>query len=96
MVASLSIAQRRMVVIARGLAQHARMVVLDEPTASLSDEEIAHLFAVIRRLRAEGVGIVYVSHRLDEIFTLTERVVVMRNARVVGRRGRPATSTAGR
>ena len=61
----------------------ARMVVLDEPTASLSDEEIAHLYAVIRRLRSEGVGIVYVSHRLDEIFTLTERVVVMRNARVV-------------
>ena len=82
-VGSLSIAQRRMVVIARGLAQRARMVVLDEPTASLSDEEIAHLFAVIRRLRSEGVGIVYVSHRLDEIFTLTERVVVMRNARVV-------------
>ena len=82
-VASLSIAHRRMVVIARGLAQRARMVVLDEPTASLSDEEIAHLFAVIRRLRSEGVGIVYVSHRLDEIFTLTERVVVMRNARVV-------------
>ena len=82
-VASLSIAHRRMVVIARGLAQRARMVVLDEPTASLSDEEIAHLFSVIRRLRSEGVGIVYVSHRLDEIFTLTERVVVMRNARVV-------------
>ena len=48
-----------------------RMVVLDEPTVLLSDEEIAHLFSVIRRLRSEGVGIVYVSHRLDEIFTLT-------------------------
>ena len=83
MVGDLSIAHRRMVVIARGLAQQARMVVLDEPTASLSDEEIRHLFAVIRRLRATGIGVLYVSHRLDEIFDLTERVVVMRNAQVV-------------
>ena len=83
-VADLSIAQRRMVVLAHGLAQNARMVLLDEPTASLSDEEINHLFAVIRRLRAAEVGVVYVSHRLDEIFALTERVVVMRDAHLVG------------
>jgi ABC-type sugar transport system ATPase subunit len=72
-----------MLMIARGHAQRARMVVLDEPTAALTDEEIRHLFAVIRRLRSEGIAVVYVSHRLDEIFDVTERVVVMRNARVV-------------
>jgi ABC-type sugar transport system ATPase subunit len=79
----LSVAKQRMVMIARSIVQQARMVVLDEPTASLSDEEIGHLFAVIRKLRGDGVGVVYVSHRLDEIFTITERVVVMLNGRVV-------------
>lgn len=82
-VGDLSVAKQRMVVIARGLAQQARMVVLDEPTASLTDEEIQHLFTVVRRLRSEGIAVVYVSHRLEEIFEITERVVVMLNGRVV-------------
>lgn len=82
-VGTLSVAQQRMVMIGRGLAQQARMVVLDEPTASLSDDEIAHLFTVIRRLHEHGIAVAYVSHRLDEIFDVTERVVVMRNGRVV-------------
>jgi ribose transport system ATP-binding protein len=82
-VGDLSIAKQRMVMIARGIAQRARMVVLDEPTASLSDEEIGHLFTVVRKLRDEGIAVVYVSHRLDEIFEITERVVVMLNGRVV-------------
>lgn len=82
-VGELSVAKQRMVMIARALAQNARMVVLDEPTASLSDEEIKHLFAAIRTIRDAGMAIVYVSHRLEEIFTITERVVVMRNGRVV-------------
>lgn len=82
-VGELSIAKQRMVMIARGLAQRARMVVLDEPTASLSDEEIKHLFAVVDKMRDEGIAVVYVSHRLEEIFAVTERVVVMLNGRVV-------------
>ena len=82
-VGDLSVAQQRLVVIARGLAQDARLLVLDEPSASLTDEEIEHLFTVVRRLRDDGITVVYVSHRLEEIFELTERVVVMRNGRVV-------------
>jgi ABC-type sugar transport system ATPase subunit len=82
-VATLSVAERRLVMIARGLATDARVLVLDEPTASLTPEEIVHLHAVVRRLSAEGTAIVYVSHRLDEIMSLTERVVVMRSSRVV-------------
>jgi ABC-type sugar transport system ATPase subunit len=76
-VANLSVAQRRLVVIARGLAANARLLVLDEPTASLTDSEIEHLDRVLRTLRDEGVAILYVSHRLDEVFTLTDRVTVM-------------------
>jgi ABC-type sugar transport system ATPase subunit len=80
---SLSIAQRRLVTIARGLAADARTFVLDEPTASLTEDEIEHLHKVLRSLRADGVGIVYVSHRLDEIFAVTDRVTVMRDGHTV-------------
>jgi ABC-type sugar transport system ATPase subunit len=75
--ASLSIAQRRLVVIARGLAADARLFVLDEPTASLTDSEIDHLDRVLKSLRDAGVAILYVSHRLDEIFAMTDTVTVM-------------------
>lgn len=80
---SLSIAQRRLVMIARGLAADARLLVLDEPTASLTDDEIAHLDRTLRTLRGEGVAVLYVSHRLEEIFSVTDRVAVMRNGRTV-------------
>lgn len=79
----LSIAERRLVVIAHGLAADARMIVLDEPTASLTDSEIEHLDRVLRSLRNDGVAIVYVSHRLDEIFNLTDEVTVFRDGRAV-------------
>ena len=82
-VGELSVAQQRLVMIARGLAQQASLLVLDEPSASLTDEEIEHLFAVVRRLRDDGITVVYVSHRLEEIFELTERVIVMRNGQLV-------------
>ncbi|HST38873.1 MAG TPA: sugar ABC transporter ATP-binding protein [Conexibacter sp.] len=81
--AQLSIAQRRLVMIAHGLAADARLFVLDEPTASLTDDEIAHLHRVLRTLRDDGVAIVYVSHRLDEVFAVTDRVTVMRDGRDV-------------
>jgi len=81
--AGLSIAQRRLVMIARGLATRARVLILDEPTAALTEEEIEHLHGVVRRLRDDGVAVVYVSHRLDEIFEVTDRLAVMRDGRVV-------------
>jgi ABC-type sugar transport system ATPase subunit len=82
-VEDLTVAQQRLVMLARGIAQDARVVVLDEPTASLTDEEIRQLFAIIRRLRDQGIAVVYVSHRLEEILELTDRVVVMRDGKVV-------------
>ena len=79
----LSPVQQTMVAVARALATDARVLILDEPTASLTDTEITDLFAVLRRLRDEGVAIVYVSHRLEEVFELCDRLTVMRNGETI-------------
>lgn len=79
----LTVAEKRLLMIARGLAQDARAIVLDEPTASLTGDEIEQLFTVIRGLRERGISVIYVSHRLEEILTITDRVAVMRDGRVV-------------
>jgi ribose transport system ATP-binding protein len=79
----LGIAQQQMVEIAKALSQDARILVMDEPTAALSDPEIARLFEIIRKLKRDGVAIVYVSHRLHEIFELADRITVLRDGRKV-------------
>ena len=79
----LSPVQQTMVSFARALANDARILILDEPTASLTDTEIVELFAVLRSLRDDGVAIVYVSHRLEEVFELCDRLTVMRNGETV-------------
>ncbi|WP_238439538.1 sugar ABC transporter ATP-binding protein [Microbacterium sp. JZ31] len=79
----LSPVKQTMVSIARALAMDARVLILDEPTASLTDTEIGDLFAVLRGLRDEGVAIVYVSHRLEEVFELCDRLTVMRNGQTI-------------
>ncbi|MEV4418703.1 sugar ABC transporter ATP-binding protein [Patulibacter sp. NPDC049589] len=81
---SLSVVDQRLLTIARGIAADAQMIVLDEPSASLTADEIEMLHDVLRRLAAQGTAVVYVSHRLDEITALTDRVVVMRGGRVTG------------
>ncbi|MBN9173369.1 MAG: sugar ABC transporter ATP-binding protein, partial [Microbacterium sp.] len=75
--------QQTMVAFARALATDARVLILDEPTASLTDTEITDLFAVLRSLRDRGVAIVYVSHRLEEVFELCDRLTIMRNGRTI-------------
>ena len=85
-VQSLSRTEKSLVAIARALAADAEILVLDEPTASLPANEVARLFAALRRLRARGVGMIYVSHRLDEVFEIADRMVVLRDGRVVGER----------
>ena len=82
-VSLLSPAQQRAVMIARALHQGARLLVLDEPTTSLTDREILALHDVARTLAARGCGIVYVSHRLDEVMAVTDRTITMRDGRVV-------------
>ncbi len=82
-VSTLSAAQRRLVMIARALARKARVIIMDEPTVSLTGTEVTTLKDVVRRLQRDGVTVVYVSHRLDEVFDLCERVTVMKDGCVV-------------
>lgn len=79
----LSPVQQTMVAFARALANNARVLILDEPTASLTDTEIKDLFEVLRSLRDQGVAIVYVSHRLEEVFELCDRLTIMRNGETI-------------
>ena len=84
--------EKSLVAIARALAADAEILVLDEPTASLPANEVARLFAALRRLRARGVGMIYVSHRLDEVFEIADRMVILRDGRVAGARAVRETS----
>ncbi len=83
---NLGMAQKQMVEIAKALTFHARILILDEPTASLTQQEVDALFGIIRELKAEGVSIVYISHRLEEIFQLCDRVTVIRDGRYIATR----------
>ncbi|MGC4073145.1 MAG: sugar ABC transporter ATP-binding protein [Nibricoccus sp.] len=81
---SLSVAMQQMVAIARALDMKAKLLILDEPTASLDEKEVADLFAVMRRLRGEGLGIIFVTHFLDQVYAVTDRITVLRNGALVG------------
>jgi ribose transport system ATP-binding protein len=83
---SLTRTEKSLVAIARALAADAEVLVLDEPTASLPADEVVRLFTALRRLRDRGVGMIYVSHRLDEVFEIADRMVVLRDGRVAGER----------
>ena len=83
---NLSRTEKSLVAIARALAAEPEILVLDEPTASLPADEVARLFSALRRLRARGVAMIYVSHRLDEVFEIADRMVVLRDGRVAGER----------
>jgi rhamnose transport system ATP-binding protein len=85
-VRSLSMPEQQLVEIACALGAGARIVIMDEPTASLTQKEVELLFAVVRELRASGVGVIYISHRLEEIFQLADRVTVLRDGESVGTR----------
>ena len=82
----LSIAEQQIVEIAKALVTQVRILVMDEPTAALSPEEVERLFAIIRDLTAQGVGVIYVSHRLDEVFRIADRVTVLRDGEHVATR----------
>lgn len=82
----LTTAQQQLVEIAKALAFQARIIVMDEPSAALTSHEVARLFAIIEELKRQGIGVVYISHRLDEIFTVADRVTVLRDGLNVGER----------
>jgi len=83
-VAELSVAQRQMVSIARAVSMDARIVIFDEPTAPLTEHEASLLFAIIRQLKASGVGIIYISHRMEEVFEISDQVTVLRDGKYIG------------
>jgi ribose transport system ATP-binding protein len=82
-VRTLSVAHQQIVEIAKALSANVRVLILDEPSASLTDRELKNLFDVLHRLKSRGVGIVYISHRLDEIFDIGDRVTVLRDGRSI-------------
>jgi ABC-type sugar transport system ATPase subunit len=83
-VGHLSIAQQQMVEIAKALSRQARLIAMDEPTSSLTERETARLFDLIRSLKSQGVTIIYISHRLEEIFDIADTVTVLRDGKWVG------------
>ncbi len=83
-IGDLSISEKQIVEIAKAISKEAKILVMDEPTAALSAEETQSLFSIIRTLKAKGVAIIYISHRLKEIFEITDRVTVLRDGKNVG------------
>src|SRR6185503_7039258 len=83
---TLSMPEQQMVEIAKAIGANARIVVMDEPTASLSSREVDGLFQAIGRLREAKVGVIYISHRLEEIFAVADRITVLRDGASVGTR----------
>jgi D-xylose transport system ATP-binding protein len=83
-VRNLGIGQQQLVEIAKALSQNASILVLDEPTAALTDGEVETLFGIINKLRARGVGMIYISHKLNEVFRISDRITVLRDGKTVG------------
>ncbi len=80
----LSVAQQQMVEIAKATSRQSKIIVMDEPSATLTEHELAHLFGLIKNLKNQGVSIIYISHRLEEIFQIADRVTVLRDGHLVG------------
>ena len=83
-VRTLSVAEQQMVEIAKALSLNARLVIMDEPTSALTDTEVTALFEIIRGLKERGLAVIYISHRLEEIFTICDRVTVLRDGQLAG------------
>ena len=91
LVRDLRIGEQQIVEVAKALAPGARVLMLDEPTSALSEAEIRHLFSVIATLKAQGVTLIYVSHKLEEVFALSDRITVLRDGETVGTRSTSET-----
>ncbi len=84
MVSQLTAGQMQMVEIAKALSMNARIIIMDEPTSSLAAAESEELFAIVNQLRDDGIGIIYISHRMEEVFRLSDRITILRDGRYVG------------
>ena len=86
-VGDLSVAKQQLVAIARALANDAKLLILDEPTSSLSKEEVRHLFQIMRALKQRGIALLFVSHKLDELFAVSDRFTILRDGTYIGTYG---------
>lgn len=93
MVSSLSVAEKQLIEIARAFSHHVKVLVMDEPTSALNDTETKKLFTLIRKIRDKGVGIIYISHRMDELFEIADRIEIMRDGRYVTTKNVKETNT---
>ena len=84
LMSDLSVSQRQMVEIAKAVSYDAKIIVLDEPTSSLTENEVQKLFGIMRTLKNKGVGIVYISHKMEEIFEITDEVTILRDGQLIG------------
>lgn len=82
-VGKLTVAKQQMIEIAKGISYHSKVLIMDEPTAALAISEIQELFQVIRSLKKQGISIIYISHRLEELFEITDRITVMRDGKTI-------------
>jgi ribose transport system ATP-binding protein len=87
LVGNLSVAQQQIVEIAKALAVNARIIIMDEPTAALGEQEVEALFDTIKSLKKQGIAIIFVTHRLEEVFTIADRIVILRDGVLVDKRG---------
>ena len=85
-IGNLSVSKRQMVEIAKAVSYNAKILVLDEPTSSLTEDEVEHLFTIIEQLTSEGVGIIYISHKMDEILRISQDVTIMRDGQWIATR----------
>ena len=83
-VKTLRVGEQQLVEVAKALSLDARLLILDEPTSALSEAEIRHLFDVIAALKADGVTLIYISHKFDEVFEIADRVTVLRDGEYIG------------
>lgn len=83
-VGSLGIGQQQLVEIAKALSKNAKILVLDEPTAALTESEVETLFVILRKLKSRGVGMIYISHKLDEVFRMSDQITILRDGKTVG------------
>ncbi len=83
-VSNLSVAERQMVEIAKALSIKARVIIMDEPTSALTENEVQHLFTTMRELKSQGLGIIFISHRMEEVFEVCDRITVLRDGEYVG------------
>ena len=94
-VGNLGIGQQQLVEIAKALSQDAKILVLDEPTAALTESEVETLFGILEKLRTRGVGMIYISHKLDEVFQMSDRITVLRDGKTVATHAANETSKDG-